>query len=337
MSSGISRRDFVTSAAIAGIATTLALEVSPSSANETVSDGNERRRNFDLGWRFSRGDFPSANLPTFADQSWQAVELPHDWSIAGPYSKDEPCGGAGGYLPTGIGWYRKTFTLPSSSAGGRVLVQFDGIYQRSEVWLNGKPLGMRPNGYVSFAYDLTPHLQAAGHANVLAVRVDNSLQPNSRWYSGSGITRHAWLVSAAPVHIALWGVCVRATNVSRQSAALEVTTRVVNDSAQAAACQIEASVYDSRGRRIATALAQAQIPSGSQHSLAQSFQIAQPALWDVSDPQLYSLVASVHAHGHPSDQVTNSFGIRDARFDADRGFLLNGERVKLNGVCLHND
>ena len=341
MSHRVTRRDFVTNAAVAGVAATLGLDSATSaaatSAAANTAKSASRRISFDAGWKFSRGDFAGVTEPKFDDQAWQTVDLPHDWSIAGPYDEAAACGGSGGYLPTGIGWYRKSFALPPAGAGRQVSVLFDGIYQRSEVWINGQPLGLRPYGYICLAYDLTPHLHSDGRSNLLSVRVDNSLQPNSRWYSGSGITRHAWLLTTGAVHIALHGVCVRSSEISRQSATVQISTRVVNASAHAAACTLEVAVLDAIGTRIASSFAQARIPATEDYRFAQSMVVMSPRLWGVSDPQLYSLVATVHAAGHPIDQVTTTFGIRDARFDADRGFLLNGERVKLNGVCLHND
>ena len=204
MSSGVTRRDFVATATVAGVAATLGVHAAGSAAADAAQPV-ARRVSFDAGWRFSRGDFAGAADPGFDDQVWQAVDLPHDWSIAGPYDQNAACGGSGGYLPTGIGWYRKSFALPRAVADRQVLVQFDGIYQASEVWINGQPLGMRPYGYTRLAYDLTPHLHFGGRSNLLSVRVDNSLQPNSRWYSGSGIYRHVWVTVASALHVGHWG------------------------------------------------------------------------------------------------------------------------------------
>ena len=181
-------------------------------------------------WKFSKGDPQGAQTPEFNDSSWRTLDLPHDWSIEGPFSEDAPAAGTGAYLPTGIGWYRKQFALPAATRGKRVALQFDGVYQRSEVWINGTSLGMRPYGFTTFSYDLTPHLKPAGRPNQIAVRVDNSLQPNCRWYTGSGIYRHTWLIITDPIHLAQWGTFVTTPSVSPQSAAIEITTRVVNES-----------------------------------------------------------------------------------------------------------
>jgi beta-galactosidase len=167
------------------------------------------RASFDLGWKFIRGDFPGAQMPEFSDSAWRALDLPHDWSIEGPFGEKEPSSFCGAYLPTGIGWYRKRFRLPDSYADSykdkKLTIEFDGVYQNSEVWINGQWLGKRPYGYVPFFYDLTPHINF-GKENVVAVRVDNSHQTNCRWYSGSGIYRHTWLLSTNKVHVAPWAL-----------------------------------------------------------------------------------------------------------------------------------
>jgi beta-galactosidase len=337
MSSRVTRRDFVTNATVAGVAVTLGLDGAGSAFATAAASAQQRRISFDDGWKFSRGDFARAVDPGFDDQGWQTVELPHDWSIAGPYDPDAACGGSGGYLPTGVGWYRKSFALPPAAAGRQVWVQFDGIYQRSEVWINGQSLGMRPYGYICLDYNLTAHLRSDGGGNLLAVRVDNSLQPNSRWYSGSGITRHAWLLTTGALHVAPHGVCVRCSDISVQSATVQISTRVMNQSAHAAACTLQATVLAADGTPVAICSAQASIPAAGEYRFDQSVVVTGPKLWGLSSPKLYSLVTTVHGAGHPIDQLTTAFGIREARFDADRGFLLNGERIKLNGVCLHHD
>ena len=236
MTNPFTRRGFL------GGATTVGVLSKFSSGLAAAAGDAVRTVSFDGGWIFSRGDFPQAAAPSFADAGWSGIDLPHDWSIAGPYDKDAAAGGSGGYLPTGIGWYRKRFVQSESMRGKRVQVLFDGVYQRSEVWINGHTLGMRPCGYIGFGYDLTPHLNETGRDNVVAVRVDNSLQPNSRWYSGSGIYRHAWLVVTDPVPIANWGICVRATSVTHDSATLEVSVRALNATAKSHRCTLDIEI-----------------------------------------------------------------------------------------------
>ena len=193
MSYSLTRRDFLGDAAKAGAASAFKLDL--SALSESVMPAHpDRKSSFDQQWKFCKGDTEGAQSPDFKDGGWRTLDLPHDWSIEGPFSEDAPAAGTGAYLPTGIGWYRKQFTLPATTRGKRVVLQFDGVYQRSEVWINGTSLGMRPYGFTTFSYDLTPHLKPAGKSNQIAVRVDNSLQPNCRWYTGSGIYRHTWLI-----------------------------------------------------------------------------------------------------------------------------------------------
>ncbi len=181
------------------------------------------RQSFDFGWKFTKGDPAGAHAVTFVDANWRDIDLPHDWSIEGPYSETEPTAGPGGYLPTGIGWYRKTFHIPQDAQSKKFFVEFDGVYQHSEVWLNGHSLGYRPYGYISFGYALTPHLRL-GEDNVIAIRVDNSPQPNCRWYSGSGIYRHVWLVETSSVHVARWGTYITTPQVSSATTHINVRT-----------------------------------------------------------------------------------------------------------------
>ena len=332
----ITRRSFIDSAARLGLASQLTLG-SAALAATAADAARPRRASFDGNWRFARGDFPGAEQPSFADGTWTAVDLPHDWSIAGPFDKDAPSGGAGGYLPTGIGWYRKSFVLPDAPSARRVRVQFDGVYQRSDVWINGRHLGFRPNGFVSFVYDLTPYLSRDGQPNMLAVRVDNSLQPNCRWYSGSGIYRHTWLTVTDPVHIAPWGVFVRTSRLSSQEATIGINVRIANQGESASTATLDLCIVDRKGRAVASTGMPTTTRAGEERSLTQHLGVPKPDLWSPSTPSLYTLEVSLRDGARVLDAVTTSFGIRDITFDADRGCLVNGEGIKLNGVCLHGD
>jgi beta-galactosidase len=294
------------------------------------------RDSFDFAWKFIRGDVPGAREPGFADAMWRTLDLPHDWSIEGPFSMDEPSGGSGGHAPTGIGWYRKKFRLPASHGDRRVSVEFDGVYQNGEVWINGQYLGKRPYGYISFAYDLTPHLNAGGD-NVIAVRVDNSVQPNSRWYTGSGIYRHTWLTVTNPVHVAHWGTFITIPRVSGDAATVHLRTQVLNETTASAACTLISEVVDGEGRAVATSTATQEIAPADRYEFVQQMNVEKPHLWSVSTPSLYKLRSTVRVGDQVMDEYETPFGIREAIFDADRGFLLNGEHVKLNGVCVHHD
>jgi beta-galactosidase len=337
MADGITRRTFLSSAVMTGASSALGLDRAAhrGSANEDALP--PRKSSFDESWMFCKGDPAGAQLPDYLSDAWTTVDLPHDWSIAGPFSKDEPCGGSGGYLPTGIAWYRKSFQLPRTLAHRRVSVQFDGVYQRSEVWINGHSLGMRPYGYITFSHDLTPYLRFGNESNVIAVRVDNSLQPNSRWYSGSGIYRHVWLELTDPVHVAPWGTTIRSTEIMPERATVEILTQVRNGNGYDAKCVLTTEVVDGAGRIVKTDSVEESIAAGDEHLFKQTFAITQPDLWSVATPHLYLARQRLTIQEAEVDAVTTSFGIRDIQFDKDKGFLLNGTRIKLNGVCLHHD
>jgi len=291
---------------------------------------------FDFGWKFFKGDAPGAQSPTFADAAWRSLDVPHDWSVEGPFAQNEPSGGAGGNAPTGIGWYRKHFQIPAAYRDRKVSVEFDGVYQNSEVWINGHYLAKRPFGYISFAYDLTPFLNPAGD-NLIAVKVDNSLQPGSRWYSGSGIYRHTWLTAVNPVHVAQWGTTVTTPRVSKETATVNLRTRVRNQGSASAAATLASAILDRDGKVVASLETSQEIAANDQYEFAQQLAVTQPNLWGVDTAYLYKLRSRVTVGGQLTDEYETPFGIREALFDADRGFLLNGEHVKLNGVCLHHD
>jgi beta-galactosidase len=300
--------------------------------NQPATFAPRVRESFDFGWKFLKGDSPGAQQPEFSDSTWRAVDLPHDWSIEGPFSEQEK---AQGSLPTGIGWYRKRFRLPESNKDRTVVIEFDGIYQNSEVWINGRYLGKRPYGYVAFSYDLSPHLRAGD--NVIAVKVDNSKQPNCRWYSGSGIYRHTWLLATNQLHIAYWGTFVTSPRVSKDAATVQVKTRVKNERKTSAACVLTTVLLDRDGKTVQTAEATQRIAPDSEYEFVQQLSVDKPRLWSVADPYLYKVHSTIREQDRIVDEYDTPTGIREALFDADKGFLLNGERVKLNGVCLHHD
>jgi beta-galactosidase len=289
----------------------------------------------DYGWKFTRGDPAGAEASAFDDAGWRPVDLPHDWSIEGPYDSAAATTGRGGYLPTGIGWYRRSFT-PRAPRGSRVTIEFDGVYQNSDVWINGHHLGHRPNGYVSFVYDLTPYLVRG--ANVVAVRVDNSDQPNSRWYSGSGIYRHVWLTVTNPLHVAPWGTYVTTPEVDSTAARVTVRMHLLNDGSGARRGTLRIAVLDSTAAEVARADAPYSVASGAAADLVQQLRVTAPALWSLDAPTLYTLrTAVLDANDRVVDETSTPFGIRSIAYDADLGFLLNGKRVKMLGVNLHHD
>lgn len=339
--SSLSRRQLLKGAvSTAAVVSASSIIGSSYAQSESQVVAPRSRVSFDLGWKFSRGDFPGAQMPEFSDSAWRALDLPHDWSIEGPFGEKEPSSFCGAYLPTGIGWYRKRFHLPdfypNSYREKKLTIEFDGVYQNSDVWINGQWLGKRPYGYVPFFYDLTPHINF-GRENVVAVRVDNSHQTNCRWYSGSGIYRHTWLLSTNRVHIAPWGTFISSSQVSTDAATLRVNTKIQNEGKEAARCDLVSSLIDHDGNVIQTAEATQEIAPGSEFEFVQQINVDRPRLWSAADPYLYKVHSSVRTLNAPVDECDTPLGIREVAFDADRGFVLNGERVKLNGVCLHHD
>jgi beta-galactosidase len=289
----------------------------------------------DRNWKFFLGDDKAASSIGFNDNSWRLLDLPHDWSIEGEFKKDEPTGGGGGYLPTGIGWYRKQFSLPSSVKGKQISIQFDGVYMNSEVWINGHYLGKRPNGYISFVYDLTPFLVKG--KNTLAVKVDNSAQPNSRWYSGSGIYRHVWLNITNPVHIAQWGTYITTPEVSAASATISVKTKIENNGQDISDATLTSTILDENGKEISTGNIAVSLTANASGELAQQLTVTSPALWAVDEPHLYTLHSVIRSGKKVIDQYQSTFGIRTLEYSSVDGFKLNGKRIKMNGVCLHHD
>jgi len=290
----------------------------------------------DSNWKFVLGDPGGAETRSFEDASWRRVDLPHDWSIEGRPSKDNPTGSEGGYFPAGTGWYRKTFSAPPEWRGKRVTVEFDGVYRNATVYLNGHKLGNQPYGYTSFSFDVTPDLDFSG-PNVLAVRVDNSAQPNSRWYSGSGIYRHVRVVVTDSVHVAHWGVLVSTTRASIEGGSLSVLTRVENESAAPARVTVETQILDRGGKPVGHAQSAVEAAPGSATEASQEIAVSKPALWSPEAPALYRAVTRLRKDGKVIDEVTTTFGIRTLAWSAEKGLLLNGKAIKLAGGCVHHD
>ncbi|GAB3453566.1 hypothetical protein GCM10027321_03860 [Massilia terrae] len=293
---------------------------------------------FDAGWRFLKADAKGAEQPGFKDASWRALSVPHDWSIEGPYDQANPTGRGGGYLPAGVGWYRKQFTLPQDEAGRRVRVEFDGVMANSEVWVNGHLLGKRPYGYASFTYDLTPYLKfGKGQLNVIAVRADNSVQPASRYYTGAGIYRHVRLVSTAPVHFGEEGVYVTTPQAGAANASVRIAADIRNDSRAAGDYSVVTTVYDPEGKAVSTIESQQHVEPGKSATATQTGDVASPARWSIDQPKLYKAVTVIRNGDTVLDEQVNNFGIREAKFEADTGFWLNGVNLKIKGACIHHD
>ncbi|MGD0897178.1 MAG: beta-galactosidase GalB [Thermoguttaceae bacterium] len=294
----------------------------------------------DQDWRFHLGEVDNGQAPALDDSSWRKLDVPHDWSIEGPFDRQSPSGNGGGYLNGGIGWYRKTFAAAAEWKDRRVTIEFDGAYMDSDVWLNGEHLGRHPYGYTGFAYDLTPHL-AAGGPNTLAVRLCVK-QPCSRWYSGAGIFRHVRLVVTSPVHVAHWGTYVTTPEISKDAATVRVRTRVANQSNRALeAIELRTRILSGDQQVASTgeveiAMHEDRLRAG-EHVFDRSLSVPSPRCWSLADPYLYTVVSEVIVDGNVVDTYCTPFGIRSFEFTKDKGFFLNGKHVPLNGVCNHHD
>ena len=296
----------------------------------TLSATARERKNIDFDWRFVLADTTEfANLD-YDDSHWRLLDLPHDWAIEGDFMASNPSGAGGGALPGGVGWYRKHFYLSLADVTDDVLykLEFDGVYMNSTVYVNGEKVGFRPYGYSSFEYDISPYLKTGD--NVIAVRVDNSDQPNSRWYSGCGIYRHVWMTKTRLVHVAHWGTYV--TTQADGNMTVEVT---LNSAEKKGTYTIRNTVMDKQGKAVASKTAQVSLARTDK--AVTSLKVNRPQLWSIENPYLYTVKTEVLNGKEVIDEVTTTTGFRSFRFDAKEGFSLNGKRMKLNGVCEHHD
>jgi beta-galactosidase len=301
------------------------------------SENIRKTKNFFKNWKFKLGDVSNGQEPNVDDSQWRTLNLPHDWSIEGEFSKDHPATPGGGALPGGIGWYRKTFTIPESDKDKLTFIDFDGVYRNSEVWINGHYLGKRPYGYSSFRYELTPFLKYGDEVNVLAVKVDNSRQPNSRWYSGSGIFRNIWLITTDKIHIDHWGTFITTPEVTEKTAKVNIRIKVRNAVQQAQRVTVSTIVLDKDGNKVSEIYSELSIPKGEVYEAVQNLTIENPLIWSIDYPNLYKAITTVERDNKISDDYSTTFGIRTFYFDVDKGFFLNGKPVKIKGVCNHHD
>jgi beta-galactosidase len=293
---------------------------------------------FDTDWRFFKDDAVGAEKSVFDDSKWRELDVPHDWSIEGAYDKTNLTGRGGGYLPAGIGWYRKCFTVNATDSKQKFFIEFDGVMANSDVWINGFHLGKRPNGYVSFSYELTGHLKfGKGETNILAVRADNSLQPAARFYTGAGIYRHVRLVTTNPLYIAQWGVYITTAKVTAKTAIVNLQTKISNDTKTPGSIELSTTILDPAGKIVKSTESKQTIPAGKSIMINQSLVITDPQRWDVIQPNLYRAISKIKAAKNTVDEQTTTFGIRDSKFEAATGYWLNGKNIKIKGVCLHID
>lgn len=292
---------------------------------------------FNQNWKFKLNDTVVSGYDiTLDDSQWRTLNLPHDWSIESDFGKDFPATAGGGALPGGLGWYRKTFTINEADKDKQIFIEFDGVYQNSEVWVNGIWVGKRPNGYVSFRYNITPYVKT-GSLNVIAVRVDNSKQPNSRWYSGSGIYRNVRMVITHPVHVDVWGTYVTTPNINTDITEIAIECTVKNEMTVQNNVKVEQILYDAKRNFITKTSGNLIITSGSTGKLLQNIMLPNPVLWSIENPYLYKLVTKIYVKGFLKDEYETTVGVRSFNFDVEKGFFLNGKSMKINGVCNHHD
>jgi beta-galactosidase len=307
----------------------------PPGAASTPAAAARAYVDFDFGWRFSISESPMAMQPGFDDSAWRTVNVPHDWSIEGPFSPDY--GSGNGFAPGGIAWYRKHFSMDAADQGRRVTLELDGVYDNSEVWLNGFFVGARPYGFESYACDLTPLLKFGGADNVLAVRVDHSRFADSRWYTGSGIYRNVRLCVTNSLCFTHWGTCITTPVVTTDSASVHVETAVENTSGRARAFTLQSDVLAPDGQVVANISSPNALDDGQNGSVVQNLVVPSPQLWSPDSPALYSLRIRLLDDGAVVDETTTPFGIRSLAFDPNTGFSLNGVPTKFKGVCIHQD
>lgn len=299
-----------------------------------------RNQPFDTDWKFQKGKEQDAKATNFSDSNWRKLDVPHDWSIEdlaenssdsiiGPFYKKAVGKNATAFTVGGTAWYRKHFVLDKTTAGKKVYIQFDGVYMNSDVWINGHHLGNHPNGYTSFIYDLTAHLNPVGKENVIAVQVKNE-GDNSRWYAGSGIYRHVWLSVVNATHVGNWGVQIVSNNVSEQSANVHIATQIENNKDN---LSLIAEIYSTDNKLVVSETKV--ISAKDKQSIVVN--IKNPKLWNIETPHLYKAKIQLKQNGKIIDEYTQTFGVRSIHFDAETGFTLNGKNVKLKGGCVHHD
>jgi beta-galactosidase len=298
--------------------------------------GNTMGVLFDDHWKFALGDDQTAMAKDFDDTAWRSVELPHDWSIEGVPEVQNPSKGAGGYFPTGIGWYRKKFPAPLSWKGKEISVLFEGVYMNAEVFINGRSLGMHPYGYSTFNYDITRWMDL-GKDNVIAVRVDNSQQINCRWYSGSGIYRHVHMLVKDPMHIDPWGVAISTPDVRSDYATIKINALLKSDLAASGDVVLSTVIVDPGDRVVGSDMVHLRLAGKGESQVTRTIPLVGPRLWSVDSPRLYRAKMNLTRNGKIRDKYTTTFGIRTVAFSAEHGFQLNGRSIKLCGGCMHHD
>ncbi|MAD15694.1 MAG: glycoside hydrolase family 2 [Alteromonadaceae bacterium] len=309
--------------------------------NKHSQDHQRLERDFNRDWLFSLSDNTQFSNTNFDDSAWRTLNLPHDWSVELAFDKQKG-DGATGYLPGGIGWYRKHFTTPSNSselpkAQQRHFIYFDGVYNRSDVYLNGQKLGAQEYGYTPFYYDVTSVLAPEGEDNVIAVRVNHSRYIDSRWYTGSGIYRNVEFITTGALHIPIWGSYVLTPSITDSNAHVVLATKIANAQAQSAQFTVQSYIENAQQQVVAKHEQVHQLAANSTLTANQEMNIARPIRWDINNPYQYTVVSRILQNDRVIDEYRTPFGIRELRFDANKGFFLNGRSLKIKGVNLHHD
>ncbi|WP_348823728.1 glycoside hydrolase family 2 TIM barrel-domain containing protein [Flavobacterium aestuarii] len=314
----------------------LAITILAVSCNRNDTGFGSRKISFNSDWSFHLNDSLKDNDTIGSATVWRTLNVPHDWSIEGKFDEKSPAGYGGGALDGGLGWYKKTFKVALENKEKITSIVFDGVYRNSQVWINGHYLGKRPNGYIGFQYDLSPYLNYGDKTNEIIVKVDNSKQPNSRWYSGSGIFRNVWLETTDKLHVEQWGTYITTPKVTAEKASVNLETTIKNQYSVSKNAIVTTTIFK-EDTKVASVTQNIAIAGNASQIIKQETQVESPVLWSVEKPELYTAVTEITVDDKIIDQYKTSFGIRDFKFDLNKGFILNGKQVKIKGVCLHHD
>lgn len=330
----------VTSSGVTALADTIK-EGGKNPVSKVLTEEKQRSILFNDGWTFNLGDVPEAKDKDFNDDSWRQLSLPHDWSIELDFNKNSPSTHEGGYLDGGIGWYRKSFVLPKEMEGKKISIDFDGAYMDSYVYVNGTQVGNHPYGYTPFSFDITDNLVYDGVTeNVIAVKVNNK-QPSSRWYSGSGIYRDVHLTVTEKVSVDKYGTFVTTPNLEEEykkgRALVDIKTDIINEENEDKDVKVTSTIYDAEGKNVGEVSSTEVVTKKSEKKFSQEVAVKNPKLWSTESGYIYKVVTTVSIDENVVDEYETDFGMRWFDFSDDEGFFLNGEQMKLKGVCMHHD
>ncbi|WP_149205990.1 glycoside hydrolase family 2 TIM barrel-domain containing protein [Flavobacterium johnsoniae] len=297
---------------------------------------SNRKVSFNTDWSFHLNDSIADKDTIGEGTKWRTLDVPHDWSIEGKFDEKSPGGYGGGSLNGGLGWYKKTFKVAAEDSTKITSITFDGVYKNSEVWVNGHYLGKRPNGYIGFQYDMSPYLNYGDKNNEIIVKVDNSKQPNSRWYSGSGIFRNVWIETTEKLHVGQWGTYITTPKVTAEKASVSIETTIKNQYKEGKKATVTTTIFK-EDKKVTSVTQDITINASENQTLNQSAEVENPILWSDENPELYTAVTEISLDDKIIDQYKTTFGIRDFKFDLNKGFILNGKQVKIKGVCMHHD